>query len=154
MLTAFGQYTVKITEKNRLVIPQLVREKFEIDNYAYLSAQETHLELYLPGQLELLKKEVSKVSLLHTDSQNLNRLLFSGISETKIDQQGRIILNSEQLAVLRGKVGSEIVFIGANTRFEIWSKLAWGIKAGGYHKQLTESAERVAFLIDNLLRTK
>jgi MraZ protein len=59
---------------------------------------------------------------LHT--RNLQRLLFSAAAEFTLDRQGRIVL-PQNLRDYAHITGDEVVVVGVNKYFEIWSPERW-----------------------------
>jgi len=71
-----------------------------------------------------LADQVSDLAPGEIHTRNLQRLLFSAASESTLDKQGRILL-PQTLRDYASIEGDEVVVVGINKYFEIWSPARW-----------------------------
>lgn len=115
-----GQATNKIDDKNRLVIPQSMREElgeeFYISNGLDGCLFVMSVEEFTIFRDKIREQPMSKV-------RKLQRYFFGDATRVKPDKQGRVLLTPTlmELAALQ----RDVVIIGADNRLELWDKSRW-----------------------------
>lgn len=105
-----------------------------------------------PGQGQLLvmgSEELSSYKKLFLDSQTLSpvekrdaiRAFYGQAHTVTTDKQGRIVLPEKHCE--RAGLGSEVVFIGVESRFEIWAKDRHEATAAASYATFQKAAEAV-----------
>ena len=122
-----GEQRHNLTEKNRLALPK--RFRLEIDGYEIILAagSESCIEGFEKNKwLEMVKPHLN-IPFTEKAGSDIRRRVFSSAMPVELDRQGRMVLPEPLLswAGLKGKVGEEVVFVGAGDHFEIWESQRW-----------------------------
>lgn len=151
-----GEFKLFVTEKNRLVIPASFRELYEQndDKSLYVSYQNNGwLEVYDSIYWRKIAEELGKLSFLHSDVRDYQRLLYSQTQIQEFDQQGRIVLSEQMLECLKHESNQtkarELVVVGAGEHVEIWTAQRWQIKKDSLMKSHSALSDRLAFMLNN-----
>lgn len=136
-----GEYTGKIDDKGRIVIPSKLRKTVFQQNvrHVYITRGLENCLFVFPENIWNAQTEKLKnLPFTKGDPRAFTRMFFSGAFESKIDRQGRIALpqNLSNYASLT----ENIVIIGVGDRLEIWSEEKWKI----YSKKALESYVNIA----------
>ena len=117
-----GEYEHNIDDKGRLAVPARFREALG-EGVVVTRGFDRCLMGFPRSMWEQLSQQVSGLSLGQSDARNIRRLLFSGAADVQLDRQGRILIpvNLREYAGL----GEQIIVVGLNTHFEIWSDTRW-----------------------------
>ena len=139
-----GKYPVRLDSKNRVIVPQRLREsqgeggplwsKF----YLTLGADNC-ISVYTPqGWQQLMEEMGASKSLVDNNVRSLQRLTAANVDVRECDGQGRIVLSDE----LRSHAGitRDLIWIGAVSRAEIWNPERW---AAFNKKNLSELGEKM-----------
>lgn len=122
-----GEYRHNLTERNRIALPKRIR--VEIEGFEVILAR--GFEKCIAGfdKVQWQKMAQEQVNIQFNDERGrlLRRQIFSSAMVTELDAQGRVVLPDALLnwAGLKGKVGEELLVIGAGDHFEIWNQENW-----------------------------
>ncbi len=122
----YGEYTHKIDEKDRFILPSKFREKIKTlkeKKFFITRGLDGCLFLFAEDAWRKLEDKLKILSFTKKQSRHFNRLYFSGASEVDVDTQGRITI-TEYLKEF-AQIKKEIVIIGVSDRIEIWDKQRW-----------------------------
>lgn len=129
-----GQYTSKLTDKDRISIPKKFREELG-DELIVAKWYENCLVLVSKKSWKkLLKRLIGVTKLAISPVRDIDRFILGSAFEAKPDKQGRFIVPETLLGY--AEIESEVVFVGLSDRVEIWSQEKW--------RELEESAEEKA----------
>lgn len=122
----FGQYTHQLDSKDRLTVPARYRTDLEGGAFV-LQGFERNLIVIPRPAFEIVRANLSRLSLTDETARLLRRKFFSSAEEMELDKSGRLLLPQflRQYAGLSG----EVVLAGAGDYFEIWSPAAWSDQA-------------------------
>lgn len=151
----FGEFTVNLTDKNRIVVPAQLRKSFdEADDGLIVSAfNQSYLEVYSYKAWDEFVRYLDGVSRMHADVQDYKRLLFSQVQENSLDSQGRLLLNEKLLQHITAKqLLTTITVIGMGDHIEIWNSAVWSQKRAALRRNQPATAERLAFLFDQIAK--
>jgi len=139
-----GKYSVRLDSKNRVIVPQRLRES-QVEGgplwskfYLTLGADNC-ISVYSPeGWQHLMEEMGASKSLVDSDVRSLQRLTAANVDVRECDSQGCIVLSDE----LRSHAGitRDLVWIGAVSRAEIWNPERW---AAFNKKHLSELGEKM-----------
>ncbi|MFN5061157.1 MAG: division/cell wall cluster transcriptional repressor MraZ [Chloroflexota bacterium] len=118
-----GEYEHSLDDKGRLAIPARFRTLLK-DGLVITRGYDHCVMGLAMDSWQKLADQVSDLPPGELHSRNLQRLLFSAAAEFTLDKQGRILLPQN----LRGYAnieGDEVVIVGVNKYFEIWSPARW-----------------------------
>ncbi len=118
-----GQYTSKLTEKDRLSVPKKIRE--EIGEELIIARwYENCLVLISKDNFEnLMARLTGETKLVVSPIRDIDRFVLGGAFEVKLDNQGRFIV-PEALRTFAG-IEDEVTFVGLGDRVEVWSSDKW-----------------------------
>jgi len=118
-----GEYEHNLDDKGRLAIP--ARFRTLLSEGLVVTRGYDHCIMGLAmGPWQKLADQVSDLPPGELHTRNLQRLLFSAASEFTLDCQGRILL-PQNLRDYAHITGDEVVVVGVNKYFEIWSPERW-----------------------------
>lgn len=137
-----GQYTSKLTDKERISVPKKFREELG-DELIIAKWYENCLVLVsLPTWKQLLKRLIGKSELVTQPVRNIDRFILGSAYEVKLDAQGRFVLPE----ILRkfAQIVDEVTFLGLGDRVEIWPTDRWLTLEEGLEEKASASIERIA----------
>jgi MraZ protein len=119
-----GEFRHAMDAKNRVTIPSRWR-RGEIDEFFTIPNPEGGFLMVMPpSEFRRLAEKVEKdESLQPADRRRFLRQFSSRAQHVTGDKQGRIVLPDDQCKQL--KLQSDVVLVGAYSRFEIWSPALW-----------------------------
>ncbi len=138
----FGEFEYRLDDKGRVPIPPRFRKELA-DGLVLTPGIEKCITAYALPQWDKLAAELTSGTLARSKQRKLNRAIFATAFHTTPDGQGRITLP----APLREYAGirSDVVFAGANSYFELWSKEGWQAEKAESQReawQIIESLEK------------
>jgi MraZ protein len=129
-----GQYTSKLTDKERVSIPKKIREELG-DDLILAKWYENCLVLVSREKWkELLRRVLGETKLVISPVRDIDRFLMSSAYELKLDNQGRFII--PEILKKHAEIETEIIFVGLGDRVEVWSEVGW--------RKIEESAQEKA----------
>lgn len=122
-----GEYRHNLTEKNRLALPRRIRAEIDGTEIILSRGFEACIAGFDKAQWKKVAQEQLNVQFNEDKGRHLRRQIFSSAMIVQLDRQGRMVLPETLLswAGLQGKVGEDLVVIGAGDHFEIWSQDNW-----------------------------
>lgn len=137
-----GEYTHTIDPKNRLSLPSKFRKEIGKSMIITLGLDGC-LFIFTKGQWDKISQELSNSSMLKADSRSFNRYLLGQAVESEVDGAGRILIPD----FLRKRIdGDKAVFVGVQSRVEVWGEKAWG----EYKRVVEGEAHTLAERLGNL----
>lgn len=122
-----GSYTHAIDAKGRINVPRRFLDPLESSGEARRFFATQGLEgcvfLFLKVQWLAVVEQVRANSLGSEEARAFSRRFFASTRELDVDSAGRILLPKE-LRDFAG-IGAEALFVGVDTRIEIWSPARW-----------------------------
>ncbi len=127
--------------QSRVVVPQKFREALE-SGAILARGIDGCIEVYPPVEWEQVAARVKRFSPYERNARILRRLTFSGAFNGSVDRQGRMVL--PQALRQHAGITDEVVIIGQDTYFEIWSPQKWGQEdaLGPQLPEIVESLEK------------
>ena len=137
-----GQYTSKLTDKDRLSIPKKFREELG-DELIVAKWYEDGLVLVSKDAWgELRSRLTGKPGLIVSPVREIDRFILGSAFEIKLDVQGRFVL-PESLMNFAG-IKEEVVFVGLGDRVEIWEKQRWDAMEDKAQEKAHKAIEKLA----------
>jgi len=135
-----GEFEYKIDDKGRVPVPPKFRRLLK-EGLILTQGVEQCITAYTPSEWKKLADSLTTGSVTSSKLRRLNRAIFATAFNLSIDGQGRIALP----VTLRQHAGieDEVVVVGVNTCFELWSKGAWA-------EEKTTSQEQMWQIIESL----
>lgn len=122
-----GEYRHNLTEKNRVALPKRIRVEIDEAEVILTKGFEACIAGFDKKRWQQITNQQLATQFSEDKGRILRRQLFSSAMVVEVDSQGRIVLPDLLLkwAGLIGKVGEELVIIGAGDHFEIWNNQNW-----------------------------
>jgi len=121
-----GLYEHSIDEKGRMTIP--FRFRGGLENGAYLvRGFEKNLMLMPTILFEKFSDKVAKKSISDPTAREFNRLLFSFAEYVKLDESGRILIPQNLRELV--SINSTVTINGMRDFIEIWAPEVWAKEA-------------------------
>ncbi|MDQ3526198.1 MAG: division/cell wall cluster transcriptional repressor MraZ [Chloroflexota bacterium] len=117
-----GRFAHNLDAKGRLAIPARFRAVLE-DGVVLTRGIDRCVTAYPMPVWNDLAEKISALSMTDPNARQFRRMMFAEAANLDLDGQGRIVLP----AALREFAGidREVVVIGVNSSFEIWSPERW-----------------------------
>jgi len=122
----FGEYRGKIDNQGRLVIPAKLRASLgnKKKKLVYITrGLENCLFLFSEKIWNSQSEKLKLLPFTKGDPRAFTRLFFSGVYQSEIDKQGRILIPAYLLQY--AEIKEKIVIVGVGTRIEIWEEEKW-----------------------------
>ena len=132
-----GQYAHGIDETGRVIIPAKFREGVA-DGLVLTRGLEHCLSAYPLPQWQTVTDKLQSLPSTPKPARDYARLIYSSAVELHPDKQGRILIPAKLLEY--AKAATDVVFVGMQDRFEIWSAERWTDEL----KRLDDAGEDVA----------
>lgn len=124
-----GKYEVRLDTKNRVIVPQRLRESHREgvpmwSSFFLTLGAEGCIFVYTSEGWERLMDEMGATRPLPDETfRTVQRLVAANADQRECDAQGRIVLGDE----LRAHAGlkRDVMWVGAVGRAEIWDKERW-----------------------------
>ena len=117
-----GEYNHTIDAKGRLIVPAKFREILG-DNFIVTKGLDGCLFVYPNDEWTRFEEKLKSLPLTNKNARQFTRFFLAGAAACEVDKQGRILIPAKlrEFAALE----KEIVFVGALSKVEIWSKERW-----------------------------
>jgi MraZ protein len=118
-----GEHEYSIDDKNRMAIPARYRALLGDGLVVTRGFDACVMGVTLPVW-RVFADQVSALAPSDPNTRNLQRLMFSAATECDLDKQGRILM-PQQLREYADLRESNVIIVGVNKYFEIWSPARW-----------------------------
>jgi MraZ protein len=137
-----GQYTSKLTDKDRISVPKRVR--LELGKEMIVAKWYEHCLVLVSKETwdDLLKRLVGEPGLIISAVRDIYRFILGSAFEVKLDRQGRFILPKVLLGY--ASVKAEVVFVGLGDRVEIWAIEKWNELEKTIEERAWKAIEKIA----------
>jgi len=135
-----GQYTVKLGEKGRVLLPKKFRSILGERVIVTLGFEGSIMIVAQSSWQSLIKEMVNK-SFLQVNIRDIQRYLLGGATEVELDKIGRFVI-PEYLRKF-GEIKNEIVFVGVERYVEMWDEKKWNEHQTKINKGIEEIAASV-----------
>lgn len=137
-----GQYTSKLTDKNRISIPAKIRN--ELGKEAIIAKwYENCLVLVSKNEWNtLITKLVGRSELITSPVRDIDRFIYGSAFEIELDDQGRFVLPESLIEY--ANIQQEAVFIGISDRVEVWSRETWEEVERSAEEKASKAIEKLA----------
>lgn len=135
-----GEYHHSLDDKGRVVIPNKFRLKLG-SQFVITRGIENCLYVYTEPEWKKIVTKLDALPFTKKDARTFIRTFFSGASFGELDRQGR--LNIAAPLVKYAALKRDVMIIGANNRFEIWSNDNWNQFLKANNSKLEDIAENL-----------
>lgn len=127
-----GEFRHNLTDKNRLALPKQIRVEIEGHELIVAKGFDKCIVGYDLARWKQMASQPLAIPGFEKQGMELRRKVFSTARVVELDAQGRVVLPDTHLewAGLNGKIGEEVVVIGAGDHFELWQKEKWVVYSG------------------------
>ena len=139
-----GKYPVRLDSKNRVIVPQRLRES-QIEggplwSKFYLTlGTEGCIAVYTPeGWLQLMQELGAAKLVVDESVRAVQRMTAANVDLRECDVQGRIVLTDELRT--HAAITRDLIWIGAASRAEIWNPERWAVY---YKKNIPGLSEKM-----------
>lgn len=137
-----GNYSVRVTSKNRIAMPKKFREQIG-EKIIVAKWYEGCVVVVAKGRWEEILLKLTSQSKIYTKPvRETDRFILGSAFEVELDSQGRFVIprSLKDYASLK----EEAVFVGLGNRVEIWDKEIWNKKEKVIQKQAAEMIEKLS----------
>ena len=126
MLSFIGDYTCKLDNKGRVVVPSAFRKGAAAVGESFFVLRrnifEKCIDLYPKGEwLNLIDDLRNRISSFDQEESRFKREFFRGVLEVELDGNGRILIPRKMLDSI--EVVGDIEMVGQDSKIEIWDKI-------------------------------
>jgi MraZ protein len=138
-----GQYSSKLTDKNRVAIPKKIRDEVGEEMIIARWYERCLVMVSKENWQNLVNRLVGIGKIIISPVRDIDRFIMASAFEVNLDRQGRFVLSEELIKY--ANIIDEVVFIGLGDRVEIWAVDAW-------HKLEEEAEERASKAIEKIAK--
>jgi len=141
----FGEYRGKLDSQGRLVIPAKLRSVLCAGkNRAVYIVRgfEKCFFLFSEKTWQQESEKLGQLPLTRSKARAFSRFFFSGVYQSKIDRQGRVLI--PELLLNHAGIQDKVVVVGVGNKIEVWSEEAWD----GYFTETAPMASEIADQLD------
>ncbi len=137
-----GQYSSKLTDKNRVSIPAKIRN--EIGNEMVIAKwyEECLVLVSKTNWQNLIQRLIGEAGLIVSPVRDIDRFIYGSAFEIELDGQGRFVLPENLIKY--ASIKQELVFVGLQDRVEIWSLEKWQEIESNAEQKASEAIENLA----------
>ncbi len=140
-----GSYTHAIDAKGRISVPRKFLDHFrevgEARMYFATQGLDGCVFLFPREQWGSVVEQVRSNSLGSEEARAFSRRFFASTRELDVDSAGRVLLPKE-LREYAG-IGSEALFVGVDTRIELWAPARWATQDDRHGPRYEEHAKGI-----------
>lgn len=119
----YGEYLVSSSGANRFVLPKKIRELLKGDIFILTKGFDFCLNGYDREDWEKRINNLFFQPLISKEQLEKQRFIFSSMSYTEIDNQGRFVIPKSLLQF--SSIKDKAIIIGVGDHFEIWNENKW-----------------------------
>ncbi len=138
-----NNYTLNLDTKGRVNIPAKFKEILEskYNNFLFVTKRTSHLVAYPQSEWEVLANQVRRLPSLKKEVITFKRLFLGSAHEVAV-KHGRILIPSNFRE--HAGIDKEVVLVGTDNTFEIWSKSRWDEFFQGNQDCLDDLGDKLA----------
>ena len=137
-----GQYTSKLTDKERIAVPKRIRQELGEELIIAKWYENCLVLVSYEAWHKLIKRLTKGIELITAPVRDIDRFIMGSAFEIRLDNQGRFIL-PEVLKTYSG-INNEVTFVGLGDRVEIWPSDKWRNFEEVSEKKASAAIEKIA----------
>lgn len=137
-----GQYSSKLTEKERISVPKKFREELGEDLVIAKWYEKCLVLVSKEKWEELMGRVVGDPGLIISPVRDIDRFVLGSAYEVGLDSQGRFVL--PEILKRYAEVEEEVTFVGLGDRVEIWNSKTWFELQRDAEEKAYKAIERIA----------
>ena len=118
-----GEFTCKIDEKGRFMLPAKFREILQEDEFVITRGLDNSIDLFPSNEWVNIENELRKLKRTDSKHRAYQRFVLSAATKLTVDKQGRV--NLPNSLVEHAKINKNIIVTGMVDKIEIWSEEVW-----------------------------
>ncbi len=138
-----GEYTSKLQEKNRVVMPKKFRSEIG-DNIIITKGYEECLIVVPLDKWDLMIKDIISKPFTVSSVRDTSRFILGSANDINLDEQGRFVIGSSLIE--HANLSGEIIFLGLMNFIEVWDFSKWKER----EKYLRDSGANIANELSSL----
>jgi MraZ protein len=118
-----GEFTCKIDDKGRFMLPAKFREILQNDEFVITRGLDNSIDLFPSSEWTNIENELRKLKRTDSKHRAYQRFVLSAATKLTVDNQGRI--NLPNSLVEHAKVNKTLIVTGMVDKIEIWAEEVW-----------------------------
>ena len=118
-----GEFTCKIDEKGRFMLPAKFREILQEDEFVITRGLDNSIDLFPSNEWVNIENELRKLKRTDSKHRAYQRFVLSAATKLTVDKQGRV--NLPNSLVEHAKINKNIIVTGMVDKIEIWAEEVW-----------------------------
>ncbi|MBP9478626.1 MAG: division/cell wall cluster transcriptional repressor MraZ [Sebaldella sp.] len=138
-----GEFTCKIDEKGRFMLPAKFREILQEDEFVITRGLDNSIDLFPSNEWVNIENELRKLKRTDSKHRAYQRFVLSAATKLTVDKQGRV--NLPNSLVEHAKINKNIIVTGMVDKIEIWSEEVWKEYINKTESSIEEIVEEINF---------
>ena len=118
-----GEFTCKIDDKGRFMLPSKFREILQEDEFVITRGLDNSIDLFPSSEWENIENELRKLKRTDSKHRAYQRFVLSAATKLTVDKQGRV--NLPNSLTEHAKINKNIIVTGMVDKIEIWAEEVW-----------------------------
>ena len=137
-----GQFTSKLTDKDRLAVPKKLRSDLGEEMILARWYEDCLVLVSKAGWNRLIERLSGATGPIVSPVRDIDRFIIGMAFEISLDKQGRFIVPGPMLEY--AGIKTEVVFVGLGDRVEIWAAEEWKEAEEVVQKKASAAIELIA----------
>lgn len=138
-----GEFTCKIDEKGRFMLPAKFREILQEDEFVITRGLDNSIDLFPSNEWVNIENELRKLKRTDSKHRAYQRFVLSAATKLTVDKQGRV--NLPNSLVEHAKINKNIIVTGMVDKIEIWAEEVWKEYINKTESSIEEIVEEINF---------
>jgi MraZ protein len=135
----YGTHEHTIDEKNRLTLPARFRDALG-GEVVLLRGIDRNVDVFPRASWDKSVERIAALDSLTREAREMKRYVFTGVTITDVDKQGRVVVPPDLVSSL----GKEVAVVGVHDHVEIWDRSKWASHLSAIEGSVGDVAERAA----------
>ena len=118
-----GEFTCKIDDKGRFMLPSKFREILQEYEFVITRGLDNSIDLFPSSEWENIENELRKLKRTDSKHRAYQRFVLSAATKLTVDKQGRV--NLPNSLTEHAKINKNIIVTGMVDKIEIWAEEVW-----------------------------
>ena len=118
-----GEFTCKIDDKGRFMLPSKFREILQEDEFVITRGLDNSIDLFPSSEWENIENELRKLKRTDSKHRAYQRFVLSAATKLTVDKQGRV--NLPNSLTEQAKINKNIIVTGMVDKIETWAEEVW-----------------------------
>ena len=118
-----GEFTCKIDDKGRFMLPAKFREILQNDEFVITRGLDNSIDLFPSSEWTNIENELRKLKRTDSKHRAYQRFVLSAATKLTVDNQGSV--NLPNSLVEHAKINKTLIVTGMVDKIEIWAEEVW-----------------------------